>query len=533
MNSPAFINPFGFNASEKELEVLPELFLADTEFHKKAMDPLSSVVIGRRGTGKTALAHYYRFGKASYDIYVDVDEPAVFSKVLEQLSKSMSNSMTIVEDITKLWELSLWTSLMVEICRDGGNTLDGRKAAIDLYLRKIGVRPDTASQVMRAVLEGVAKLASPVGGNAVELVYRIQDILTSPEFTGAKLSVLKILERGQRAVIVIDTLEQFQVRKSEMQYALGGMLQAVTRLALGTEHKNLHVKCFLPAEIFPYLVTSAVQNIAKTLEFPVYLHWRPKELLRLATKRIHSYMLAEHPKLARSVGEVDMSDAREVRNRVWAKYFPDKVTTRSGMEEDSFQYIVRHTQLRPRQVIWLCNAIAQNALDRGVFPRIEAQDIVQGVEKVEESLAAEVLNGYQTVYPGIQQIMASFRGQPNLLDTSSRLDQLASRTKNAWPVEFINYDRYVFGQMACEVGIVGAVEGMTDRVIAAEFEYSRKEPLHLNWDEPCAIHPLFYRYFRIKVRSDRIVYPLGPDVHANDFNHVAVGGGPRRRSTDA
>ena len=75
----------------------------------------------------------------------------------------------------------------------------------------------------------------------------------------------------------------------------------------------------------------------------------------------------------------------------------------------------------------------------------------------------------------------------------------------------MEYDRLAFTRIACEVGIVGAVEETTSKFIVAEFEYSRKEHLQLNWDEACVLHPMFYRYFRIKPRTDLVIYPMGPD----------------------
>lgn len=53
--------------------------------------------------------------------------------------------------------------------------------------------------------------------------------------------------------------------------------------------------------------------------------------------------------------------------------------------------------------------------------------------------------------------------------------------------------------MVAELGIVGRVRKVDERtrVVAADFEYAVNQPLSLQVDDDCVLHPMFYERFRI------------------------------------
>ena len=510
-----FVNPFGFNDSEKERDVLPELYLSDTGFNARAIDPSVSIIIGRRGSGKTALAQYFRF-KGGYEFYVDIDEPAVFSHILEELCRKLQDhSHSVVDDISKMWELAFWTSLMSKMAF-GEVQFDGDdRAKIVKYLRTVKVEDAEQPNVVRSLFLRLVGMVNEAAMSAIDLVLKVHDHLTSVEFTEARDSACRYLNASRGAVIVIDTLEQYEVRKLQMQQAMGAMLQAVTQFALGGMHPNVHIKCFLPAEIVPYLLDSSVQNIGKTFEFPVYLNWRPRDLLRLLCWRFVHYLKRSHPKIAIDLVNVDWDDKSEIRARVWEQFFPKTIRNRNGIQEDSLQYIVRHTQLHPRQLIWMCNEIARFAKQRRTFPQFHSRDVVDGIHSVENMIGNEVLSSYRNVYPNNKRILSCFQGQPNVFPRSSSIDKLLPRTKSAWPDE-MPYDRMLAWQMIAEVGFIGQIVDQTDRYYEAEYEYTVGDRMALHYDEPCAIHPMFYSLFRVKADKSKVVYPMGPNISNTD-----------------
>lgn len=85
-------DPFGLPDCESEVKLLKgkysELFFDETPFNEPALDPSAYLIVGRRGSGKTALAQYFSFQERFPDpYYIDVDEPAVYQEVLIELSR--------------------------------------------------------------------------------------------------------------------------------------------------------------------------------------------------------------------------------------------------------------------------------------------------------------------------------------------------------------------------------------------------------------------------------------------------------------
>jgi predicted AAA+ superfamily ATPase len=87
--------PFGQADCESELKILKsgyeKLYFDETPFNDTAIEPDAYLIIGRRGSGKTALSQYFSFQKVIKNhIYIDVDEPDIYQHVLIDISNHAS-----------------------------------------------------------------------------------------------------------------------------------------------------------------------------------------------------------------------------------------------------------------------------------------------------------------------------------------------------------------------------------------------------------------------------------------------------------
>lgn len=508
------VRPFGFNDSTKELAQLGKLYLKETIFTDAAKSKHVSIILGRRGAGKTALAFYFKIDpEQPYDIYVDIDEPRIYSDTLQELTGRVKNDSLsdVVESIAQVWTLSIWCTLFSQLSQEAKRFKDLEVKAINAFLEERGLKANRASDIVRSILAISSQLIPKPAEAFVDFIIKINDILTSDQFERAKAEVLAFFDKGYSAVIVIDTLDQYNIRNVEMQFALGAMLQAVAHFANGEVHPYLEIKSFLPAELVSFLFDLSVPNVGKTFENPLLLQWRTKDLLRLVCWRLMYFLENNYPKIYKEIPAVDWDQYDNVRETVWDRFFPHEITNSKGLTEDSFLYIVRHTQLRPRQLIWVCNSIAQLAYEHGTFPKVDNDDVVRGVFNIETLLAEEVLNSYQQLYPSVRDILACLRGQPMKFQ-ASHIDELAARSKKAWTDPKMPYDRNLFRQMVCALGIVGRQIKTTERYWEAEFEYALPDRLVLEDRDECVLHPMFYRYYQIDTRAGKMVYPVPPPL---------------------
>jgi hypothetical protein len=215
----------------------------------------------------------------------------------------------------------------------------------------------------------------------------------------------------------------------------------------------------------------------------------------------------------------DWEDHSEVADRMWTPFFGETITNVRGFEERTFPYILRHTQLRPRQLIVLCNAIAKRALQEGTFPHFTAAQICEGVKQGERELAKEVLNSYATVYPDIGHIVEALSASP-VMFPGKELDKRAPFTASAWREK--KYSALRFTQLVAELGIVGRVRRYDPRsgFVEADFEYAMEDRLPLLTDSQCVIHPMFFAKLHTKVEPAVRVYPFPDHPHFHELGQL-------------
>ena len=524
------VTPFGFNDVVDEISVLSKLYFKDTMFYERAVDERTSLIVGRRGSGKTALGYALQYTKArhggTFPIYVDVDEPEVFAEILSRVADHLRNasSRQLVDSIAKLWTIALWHALMAEVAKEDG--IGNKNGALKLqgYLRRQTIAGMTASRIIQRIFDIVLSAIGVRHTGADGVLHEVERLLSNMEFVECKDFVTRYLDEARRrAVIVIDTLEEYKIYDRSIQNCLAGLLHAVTTLSLGKMHTRVAIKCFLPAEIVQTLQETVVLNVGKTFPNALYMHWRRKDLLRLLSWRLQ-YFVNSDPELSSLIStrlrteSVDWSDHNEVRTKIWDMYFPPPRTVR-GRIIHSFEYISIFTQLRPRQFIWVCNNIARSAHNAGRFPLITWDDVTQGVVASVPHLVTEVLNSFKDVYPQAGAILqTALTGAPPMLEYGE-VERLAHRTSGEWREDF-DYSIARFWRLALETGCLGIMRPSSEKMQydEAQFEYVVAERLHPAVGDKLAIHPMFYSRLRTELAEGaKVVRPIGPeDLYMDD-----------------
>jgi hypothetical protein len=198
---------------------------------------------------------------------------------------------------------------------------------------------------------------------------------------------------------------------------------------------------------------------------------------------------------------------------MWVPYFGNWIENRRGVSERSFAYVLRHTQLRPRQLIILCNAIARRARKAGRFPSFSDDDIRVAVREKELDLANEIINSYSSMYQHVGKIVDALMGCPMIFE-GRELDRRAKETASQWPRGL--YSPPNFRQLVAELGIVGRIRKRDEgsRYISADFEYASSERLPLTVHDECVIHPMFYTRFNVDMDAGYLVMPFSSDDEA-------------------
>jgi hypothetical protein len=500
LNTVGRFNPFGEADCESEVKLLKQdysrYFFYHTRFNELAIDPNVFLIIGRRGSGKTALGQFFSFQKQMPNaIAIDIDEPAVFEKVLEDITLKAPHSREIaIPRIATIWHLVVWSVIFREL-----QALDPRIRAACIFGSREGKLSTFIRHFLKALLDRLIHSED-------DLLDELEGIFADNRIRAGMNAVLEIAK--QRPIIIaFDTLENYAINDPTMMRTTAALIQCGSEFNREFAHKGLHIKIFAMAEIFPHLKEEIILNPLKSVRDEVHMHWRPKDLMRLISWRFYNYLEAADL-LARESRIINWDDSTDVLEKMWYPYFGQTLRNEQKLPERTFPYLLRHTQMRPRQLIVLCNAIAREAIEKQTFPYFHPDTIVNAVQSKRNSLAEEVINSYSSVYPKVGRILEALSGIP-MIFKGNQLDKRAPITASEWSGE---YSPHSFRQLVSELGIIGRVRHLNTEAgyAEADFEYSTESRLPLLSDNICAVHPMFYGKLNVHHESRVRVYPF-PD----------------------
>lgn len=500
MNMLSALQPFGAPDCESDLAILGETLYSKyyfdlVHFNRDPLDPFVYLISGRRGSGKTALAKFFSFQqrlKGTTDI--DIDEPAAFHEVISKIIEpNLLNRDLQIPQLAKIWEYVVWSAIFYKL-RDKDLRIQATFRFND---------DSSVSNIIRSLLQAVLNKYVDSDGNLLD---ELEKLLRSSTFEEAKKAVLEISAK-QPLFISVDTLEKYSINDEKLMISVAALVEFAAVFCRQYASKGLYIKVFLMDEMFPYLIEEYISNTLKYVKNEVYLHWKPKDLMKIICWRLFQYLKVKRLTTIRT-GSVNWKSYREVKEKIWKPYFGDTLDHVDNSHDKTFPFILRHTHLRPRQLIVLCNAIAEHALIYGDFPNISSKDIVNGVAAAGEALAQEVFNAYSAVYPNAARIADALSGISPIFK-AKELDKRAHQTASQWSEE---YSPYRFRQFVAELGIVGRVRqnDRTNAIVEADFEYFKKGRLILSNDDLCVIHPMFYTKLNVNLTEPICVYPF-PD----------------------
>lgn len=502
-----FPYPFGEICCEDELTVLQnhysEFFYDHSRFNEEATDSEVYLIVGRRGSGKTTLTKYFGFQdriKKAHNI--DVDEPVIYESIISRISHKVYTSPdSAVNEVFKIWEYLIW-SLIFNEYRDYDPVLKN----VGIFTEKRGKVSIFVSELLKHVLN---KYLDETGAFADTLT----EMLGDPVFSKAKEKVLEFT-RKEPVIIAVDTFERYDRENLAMMAVTAALIQCASKFNMAYARKGIHVKAFVSAEIFPYIQEGNIPNTTKFIRDPLYLLWKPKDLIRLISWRFHKHLQNQNYPFA--FKSIDWDNFDEVRSKLWNPFFGEETHNLRGKEEQSLPYVLRHTQMRPRQLVILCNRIARAASKSGKFPLFKKINIARVISENEKILADEVLNSYGLIYPGVAEIITALTQAPAVFP-GNYIDQVAKRTSRSWPEG--TYTANKFHRLVTELGIVGRVRKKDKEtgIVEADFEYNMDDRLVLSDTDECVIHPMFYTKLQVQRNNDYIIYPF-PDHE--DYHHI-------------
>lgn len=263
------------------------------------------------------------------------------------------------------------------------------------------------------------------------------------------------------------------------------------------------------------------------------LHWSSGELLSALAHRYMVY-LQLHPE---NRNEEKYKNLKKVpiysRNGAFQFFqmvLEGFVTNKRGHAEKTITYLLRHTQLLPRQVILYANKAIQTALQNDSnydLTNIESSLIKYSIENNEDLCAREIIDSYRPVFPEGRELMDAIDNIPlisPLGDLKQNWSDLGAKKVlnkfSGFPGVTVEAARFI--RFLVEAGVIGRVQSPSGRkngdYVNAEYEYTLPQRLHVNSNDYIAVHPIFSNHASPQRYTDldpyKGVYPKGTDLDA-------------------
>lgn len=497
-------------------EVGNTLFERDNKLHQE-MKRNPSIIVGRRGSGKTAYLNGLHYDK-QYAYVIPFKTLKPFEAIVQGIQANSAPS-TLVESVAEQWRCALLTMIFAEVLRRN-EAARGTLTKTGNYLHKIGVRLpiDNKSAGASETIWQIANTLSrrQISKETAETAHATE-VFGSPTFEDADEEITSyLLHRKERAIVLIDSLDDYPLADASANRAISGLLKCVGMF--NRPDRPYHVRFCLPAELYPEFVKLS-SNPSKDFEREILLNWHSRELLYVIAQRIKLYYCLYDREVYQKIREIPYDNRTDARTIVHT-CLPERIQNAYGRMEATLTYLFRHTQLLPRQALELLNNVLKRAFegDKIVWPLAESY-VVDGIAQIERRLAMQIFSAFNFRHQTAQDVCERCIPELESVFTVQELEAVFRRYGRP---AFGYDDHHEFRKMLIETGVLGVVndETGTDEYIEGVFEYSAPQQLPVGHSDMFCIHPIFSGVFRCKKPADlnrlKPIYPYGTDVNTKD-----------------
>lgn len=392
-------NLLGAARAEVDSHMLERAFLDTSDFQALKTTDHFSFIVGRRGTGKTALflqlIKEFRGNKQIFSHLLKPEEHDALT-LLSVLRKFGLNAYNAIRPTARV----LWrTAMLISVAEDLRRHWKYGSSAEAHWLR--GYIDEKRGLLAHNELQRCTELlnqASVSGSSTEEIPGKV-----------AAAHDLNLLEKEIRqgldtleanAVFLFDGLDEGWVPDERSPAVLGGLAAAVA--GFGDRNIPIQGKLFIRDNIFRLLAASD-DDFSRHIEgSTLRLNWTQDSLLNLVASRL------------RVVLELNT----ENNIRIWNRFAHRELKDRKG-----FQRCLQHTLYRPRDILVLLNQAAVRASREGREGIIDA-DIEETSKQISLDRLTDLLKEYEGVFPGLGLIVWAFSGVQAFQTTGSVKSQL-------------------------------------------------------------------------------------------------------------
>jgi hypothetical protein len=475
----------------------------------------ASIILGRRGAGKSALLNsltdretmrrhleeFYRASPAfqhlradselskSYFFCLNIDAPNEMAEV-DRITRQIK--FPTVESSADAWRKRIMHNVLLHFL----NTPSDRQALpkdLRTILEKINsIRHGDARMRLRELIPAIRDAHL----NREDILTRIENAME---------------EKSLRALVLIDTMEEYRIRDGAVCDVVAGLLYEISRQS--GNGGALEIKAALPTEIYRIVHDAgAPGKYAIPTEF---IHWSSHTLIAIAAHRAMIMARLRHIGAFDRMASLMPNNALRLEGSAALmalhELFPQKVNNEVGTEEDSVLLVLRHTLMLPRQVLNVLSLALKTAHRTQAIPCVTPAQMEETVNVGCDRVMSEVFSAYRHVYPDIGRTAPPFLRYCQSISHYGELHKAYNETvKGRFHHEYVD-DFPSFLSALVDCGLIGVKYRETPRYIEAKFAYNYIGELNFTSKDKLVIHPAACRQFDISLEAQdgKAVLPFG------------------------
>jgi len=473
---------FGKLAAEREIQEGLKQYFIETGAFNRIKDGSKSILLGNRGTGKSAiikmLAEHY---KRENCIVVElIPEDYSYEMLHKTLMTEQDGSWAKTSSYTAAWKYLIYVIAMKYYIDDNDTIVKSTAKDIFNYIRTNhkGYKKQSYWDIFVSYLkriEGLKIGPYEAGIKTKELhqLYKLEEI-------AILLDSLTALAERKSIVFLIDELDKGWDASEDAKAFVGGLFQA--SITLNQLSPNFRVIVSLRRELYDN-IPALYEDFQKYNDIFEIIEWDKKSLLKLITKRI-GYFLPEFS------GKTDIEK--------WKVIFADQIHNL-----DSYEYTIQRTLNRPREIIQFCIDARARAVEIR-SNKIDINAIVTSEVRYSENRTKDIAIEYKFQYPNLLDLFEIFIGKSCIFSrveleeicTKILLGEIKSNGCNIW---LNNQSEEFIINVLWQVGFLkiftkNYVQGILSEDYFGANEIGQKNIGNIN---RFMIHPMFRMYLGI------------------------------------
>jgi len=381
---------FGAPAAERDIGVGLIDYFFESEAYQKLAARQKMIVLGNRGTGKSAIFKVFaerarRTGTLVLELRPEDYSYELFSSILRREGEG---SWAKHGAFASAWKYLILVLVMKELSKHGPRLKTDGAVKIYKYLRDH--HKDSQDSPIGVLISYVKRIEGfKVGSFEASLKTRELTRLYKLEELEPLLPCLQEVVEKQHVAVLVDELDKGWDGSEDAKAFVAGLFQS--SVSLNEMSPNLTVYVSLRQELYDS-IPALYEDAQKYRDIIETIRWEENSLLAVVANRIR-YSLPD----LRNLDDVDC----------WNSVFAETLQYRKTR---SFNYMIDRTLYRPREIIQFCTDTLEESRTLRILP-IDYEVISRAELDYSNSRQKDIAAEYRFQNPGLESIFEVFRGR--------------------------------------------------------------------------------------------------------------------------